>query len=74
MSPARIEEHHSRGWIVPVGGAEEKEQDPVILRRFVEVSGGAGARIAVIPTASRLPDTGARYEKIFRELGAQRVT
>lgn len=70
MSPARIEEHHSRGWIVPVGGAEEKEQDPVILRRFVEVSGGAGARIAVIPTASRLADTGARYEKIFRQLGA----
>ncbi|WP_276600643.1 MULTISPECIES: cyanophycinase [unclassified Nannocystis] len=70
VSPARIEEHHSRGWIVPVGGAEEKEQDPVILRRFVEVSGGAGARIAVIPTASRLPDTGARYEKIFRQLGA----
>lgn len=70
MSPARIEEHHSRGWIVPVGGAEEKEQDPVILRRFVEVSGGAGARIIVIPTASRLADTGARYERIFRQLGA----
>lgn len=73
MSPARIEDHHSRGWIVPVGGAEEKEQDPVILRRFVEVSGGAGARIAVIPTASRLPDTGRRYEQIFRHLGVHSV-
>jgi cyanophycinase len=70
VSPALIEDHHSRGWIVPVGGAEDKEQDPVILRRFVEVSGGAGARIAVIPTASRLPDTGRRYEQIFRQLGA----
>lgn len=71
MSPARIEDHHNRGWIVPVGGAEEKEQDPVILRRFVEVSGGAGARIAVIPTASRMSDTGLRYEQIFRQLGAR---
>lgn len=71
MSPARVEEDHVRGWIVPVGGAEEKEQDPVILRRFVEVSGGPAARIVVIPTASRLPDTGRRYEAIFRGLGAR---
>ena len=71
MSPARIEDHQTRGWIVPVGGAEEKEQDPVILRRFVAVSGGAGARIAVIPTASRMSDTGLRYEQIFRQLGAR---
>ena len=70
MSPARVEEHRTRGWIVPVGGAEDKEQDTVILRRFVEVSGGAGARIMIIPTASRLPDTGSRYESIFRQLGA----
>jgi len=71
VSPARIEDHHNRGWIVPVGGAEEKDQDPVILRRFVEVSGGAAARIAVIPTASRMSDTGLRYEQIFRQLGAR---
>ena len=70
MSPAKVEEHRTRGWIVPVGGAEDKEQDPVILRRFVEVSGGSGARIMIIPTASRLPETGSRYERIFRQLGA----
>lgn len=70
MSPARVEDNHTRGWIVPVGGAEDKEQDTVILRRFVEVSGGSAARIFVIPTASRLPETGARYERLFRQLGA----
>lgn len=70
MSPARVEEHHTRGWIVPVGGAEDKEQDAVILRRFLEVSGGTAARIAVIPTASRMPDTGSRYEALFRQFGA----
>jgi cyanophycinase len=68
--PAKVQDNHSRGYIVPVGGAEDKDSDPVILRRFVEVSGDAHARIAVIPTASRLDDTGRRYERIFRELGA----
>lgn len=66
--PARVDPDKQRGWIVPVGGAEEKEADPRILRRFVEVSGGAEARIAILPTASSLPDTGERYEEIFRRL------
>ena len=71
--PAKVQDHHSRGFIVPVGGAEEKESNPIILRRFVDVSGGAQARIAVIPTASRLEDTGTRYEGIFGELGVASV-
>ncbi len=71
MSPAKTEKKHDkRGWIVPVGGAEEKDGDPIILRRFVEICGDEAARIAIIPTASRLDDTGARYERIFGELGA----
>jgi cyanophycinase len=59
-----------RGWIVPVGGAEKKDDNPVILRRFVDLCGGARARIAVIPTASELEDTGQRYERLFQALGA----
>ncbi|KIG11715.1 Cyanophycinase [Enhygromyxa salina] len=68
--PAKVQDNQSRGYIVPVGGAEDKDSDPVILRRFVEISGDEHARIAVIPTASRLDDTGRRYERIFKELGA----
>lgn len=71
MSPAKVEDTHTRGWIVPVGGAEDKEQDAIILRRFIEVSGASAARIIIIPTASRMPDTGPRYERIFRNLGAR---
>lgn len=71
MSPARVEENHERGWIVPVGGAEDKEADTAILRRFVEVSGDRDARIAILPTASMLPDTGERYENIFKALGVR---
>lgn len=62
--------HIPRGYIVPIGGAEDKIADRIILRKLVEKAGGDGARIAIIPTASELSDTGARYEAVFRELGA----
>ena len=68
--PAKVDDNQRRGSIVPVGGAEEKDGDPIILRRFVEISGDESARIAIIPTASTLDDTGTRYERLFRELGA----
>ena len=57
------------GYIIPIGGAEEKLRGPAILSRFVAIAGGYDARICVIPTASKMPDTGERYEEIFRELG-----
>lgn len=72
MSPSRVDAGSSRGYIIPIGGAEEKVHDPAILRRFVKLSGGRKARIAIIPTASMAADTGSRYEAIFRELGAER--
>jgi cyanophycinase len=71
--PSKIPEGETRGWIVPIGGAENKENDRDILEHFVEVSGGESANIVVIPTASRLSETGPRYEKIFNELGADKV-
>lgn len=72
--PARVKDGDERGWIVPIGGAEEKEGNPDILKRFVELCGGEAAEIVVIPTASRLEETGDRYEEIFTELGASAVT
>jgi cyanophycinase len=74
MCPSKVPEGETRGWIVPIGGAENKENDPRILERFIAVSGGSQADIVVIPTASRLHETGSRYESLFRELGARRVT
>src|SRR5579863_6229532 len=72
--PSKIPEGENRGWIVPIGGAENKENDRHILERFIRVSGGANANIVVIPTASRMHETGPRYEAIFKELGASDVT
>ena len=71
MCPSRIPKGKSRGWIIPVGGAEVKENNPSILSRFVALCGGAKARIAIIPTASRLLETGPKYERIFKALGAK---
>jgi cyanophycinase len=70
MSPAKVEPDKKRGFIVPIGGAEDKEGTAVILRKFLDVAGGEGSRIVIIPTASKLEDTGRRYEKLFRKLGA----
>ena len=74
MCASKVAEGRTRGWIIPIGGAEEKENSPQILRRFVELAGGRDADIVVIPTASQLASTGPRYERIFAELGARRVT
>lgn len=71
--PSRIPDGAQRGWIIPIGGAEEKEDAPQILSRFVELCGGDEANIVVIPSASQLRDTGPRYVRLFRELGAQAV-
>src|SRR6478672_864274 len=72
--PSRVPDGEQRGWIIPIGGAENKENDRRILERFVRVSGGEDADLVVIPTASRMHETGARYEQVFTDIGAARVT
>jgi len=62
------------GYIIPIGGAEEKLRDKAILKRFAALSGGDDARIAIIPTASRLEDTGTKYEELFRGMGVAEAT
>ena len=72
--PSKVPEGQQRGWIIAIGGAENKENDRRILERFVVASGGASADIVVIPTASRVHETGPRYERIFSDIGAARVS
>lgn len=73
MSPAKVPAPESRGFILPIGGAEEKVDNPEILGRFVEICGGEDSHLVVIPTASQLDDTGERYREIFRKLGVERI-
>ncbi|MCE9602603.1 MAG: cyanophycinase [Gemmatimonadetes bacterium] len=74
MSPAKVPEGSTRGWIIPIGGGEQKEDNPVILDRFVQLCGGRDAHLMVIPTASKMEDTGDRYRKLFKGLGAGEVS
>lgn len=61
------------GHLVIIGGGEDRQHDRTILKRFVELSGGLDARIAVITAASRLPDQmWSIYDAAFGELGVTR--
>jgi cyanophycinase len=73
VSPSRVPEGEERGFIVPIGGAEDKLGDEAILKHFVHLCGKREARIAVVPTASELRSTGRRYEELFRDLKASKV-
>ena len=73
MCPAPIPDHKERGFIIPIGGGEDKEKEMLIHRKFVELSGGRDSDIIVVPTASRLERTGPDYNSIFRDLGAGQV-
>ena len=62
-----------RGFIIPIGGAEDKVQDKAILSRFFDLCGGGNGKIVVIPTASMLDDTGDRYKDLFGSMGGNAV-
>ena len=71
MSPSQDIAGVDRGYIIPIGGAEEKLNNTEILDRFIDICGGRESRIGIIPTASELPDTGSNYEKLFRKIGVK---
>jgi len=56
--------------ILAVGGAEDKVNKRDILERFVLEAGGKKARIAILPTASEIPDERAAfYRQVFADIG-----
>lgn len=60
--------------LVIVGGAEDRLQDRVILRKFVDYCGGSQARIRVITAASGDPEgVWQSYQNVFRALGVEDV-
>jgi cyanophycinase len=60
--------------ILVIGGAEDKVHGREILQTFFYRSGGTGAVIGIIPSASREPLlVGDRYHTIFQEMGAGQV-
>jgi len=60
-----------RGVLMPIGGAEDKFDDKIILSTFVQLAGGKAARIAIVPTASSIEMAGHRYKAIFLGMGVE---
>jgi hypothetical protein len=71
LGAARTRDGTREGFIIPIGGAEEKMGDTRILSNFVQLCGGDEAAIAIIPTASELEDSGLRYEESFQRIGVK---
>lgn len=57
-----------------IGGAEDRTGSRTLLREFLRLAGGDGARVAVVATASSLgPEVLDTYDDAFREVGASDV-
>mgnify|MGYP003389011624 CR=1 FL=1 len=67
--PAHSLPDRPRGFLIPIGGAEDKIGDSKILKRFVRLCGRRPS-IAIIPTASRRDDAGRNYQELFGDFDA----
>jgi cyanophycinase len=62
------------GTLCAIGGAEDRTGSRVVLREFVRLAGGEGARVAVLATASSLgPEIFDAYDTALRDVGAAAV-
>lgn len=62
------------GYLVIIGGAEDKYNERRLLRKFVALAGEDAARILIVPVASDYPEFSADvYTQTFRNLGLQQV-
>lgn len=62
-----------RGVLMPIGGAEDKLDDKIILSTFAQLAGGKSARIVIVPTASSIETAGLRYKALFLSMGVEQA-
>jgi cyanophycinase len=66
----RIHREVIGGHLLVIGGAEDKYNERRILRKFLELAGGAEAEVLIVPVASDYPEFAADvYVQAFRRLG-----
>lgn len=71
---AEILPWQKNGRLVAIGGAEDKESDLEILRRVLALAPEDNREVAVIATASGIPDEiYPIYEDVFSRIGAERM-
>lgn len=64
----------TRGRLVIIGGAEDRQGECLVLREFVRLAGGMNAHIAVMTAATSMPrEVGDDYIRIFERIGAESV-
>lgn len=64
----------TRGQLVIIGGAEDKQGECEIMREFVRCAGGTKARIVVLTAATEMPrEVGEDYTRLFERLGADDI-
>jgi len=62
------------GRLLVIGGAEDKDGEMDILKRFVELAGGSKARIVVCSSPSEEAEEAAeRYREVFERIGVAEV-
>src|SRR5438132_5231714 len=72
MSKPRKPSPPRRGHLFIIGGAEDRDEDKLVLNRLVELAGGPEARIAVLTAASSYHDeVWPVYDAAFCALGAK---
>jgi cyanophycinase len=65
---------NTKGKLIIIGGAEDKEGECEILKKVVEMSGEDNSRIVVMTTATEQPkEVGALYRRIFKKLGVRDI-
>ena len=70
MCPSKVAEGEERGYIIPIGGAEDRESRRRILKRFVQICGGRDRRHRDHPDGYGCPTTEEVEER--RPLGRAR--
>lgn len=62
------------GKLLIIGGAEDKEGECTILKRFVQEAGGTDSIIAILTAATEYPEqVGSQYQELFHKFGAKQV-
>ncbi len=69
-----MNETHDReiigGYLLVIGGAEDKYNERRILKKFLKLAGGKKAEVLIVPVASDYPEFAADvYTQAFRNLG-----
>jgi cyanophycinase len=59
--------------LMPIGGGISERGEQVILNEFLRHAGDLEAKIAIVTTASELPDSGEWYQHKLHELDLQNI-